>query len=49
MSDLRWHYCLEECPWLAVQIGPHRHLLRDDGTVGVILERLPSSGYPRRT
>lgn len=44
MSNLRWHYCLEEpCEWLAIWIGPHRHLLLEDGTVGVMVERLPAS------
>lgn len=39
--ELRWLYCLEDCEWLACWIGPHRHLLREDGTMGVVLERLP--------
>ncbi len=39
--ELTWRYCLGECPWLAIDIGPHRHLLRDDGTMGIVVERLP--------
>lgn len=41
-----WLYCLEECQWLAFWIGPHRHLLRGDGTMGVLLERLPPADVP---
>jgi hypothetical protein len=41
-QDLRWHYCLTEpCEWLAVWTGPHRHLLKEDGTVGIVVERVP--------
>jgi hypothetical protein len=40
-EDHRWHYCLTECQWLAVWPGPHRHLLRDDGTPGIVVERVP--------
>lgn len=32
----------EPCPHCAVWIGPHRHLLRDDGSVGVIVEPIPA-------
>ena len=36
----RWYYCVAEpCEWLAIWIGPHRHLRKDDGSVGVIVER----------
>jgi hypothetical protein len=41
VSDPRWHYCLAEpCEWLAVWIGPHRHLLKDDGSIGIVVERV---------
>jgi hypothetical protein len=39
-GNLRWHYCLAEpCEWLAIWIGPHRHLLKDDGRIGIVVER----------
>jgi hypothetical protein len=41
VSDPRWHYCLTEpCEWLAMWIGPHRHLLKDDGRIGTVVERV---------
>jgi hypothetical protein len=40
-ASLRWHYCLAEpCEWLAIWIGPHRHLLKGDGTIGIVVERV---------
>jgi hypothetical protein len=45
MTGLRWYYCLTEpCEWLAIWIGPHRHLLRDDGSLGIVVERISSAG-----
>ncbi len=47
-SNLRWYYCLTEpCEWLAIWIGPHRHLLKDDGRVGIVVERLTSEDVAR--
>jgi hypothetical protein len=48
MPDLRWHYCLDEPrEWLAIWIGPHRHLLKDDGSIGIMVERLASEDVAR--
>jgi hypothetical protein len=45
---MNWHYCLTEpCEWLAFWIGPHRHLLKDDGTAGIVVERLTSEDIAR--
>src|ERR1035441_10558039 len=47
-GNLRWHYCLAEpCEWLAIWIGPHRHLLKDDGRIGIMVERLTSEDIAR--
>ena len=48
LSSLRWHYCLAEpCEWLAIWIGPHRHLLKDDGRIGIVVERLTGEDVAR--
>jgi len=40
-AELRWHYCLTEpCEWLAIWIGPHRHLLTDGHKIGIVVERV---------
>jgi hypothetical protein len=43
---LRWLYCLEECEWMAIWIGPHRHMLRDDGSMGIVVQRIPPADVP---
>jgi hypothetical protein len=42
---MSWLVVLSEpCDYCAIWIGPHRHMLRSDGALGIILERLPASG-----
>src|ERR1035441_9500450 len=37
----------EPCEWLAIWIGPHRHLLKDDGRIGIVVERLAGEDVAR--
>lgn len=37
---------IEPCPYCAVWIGPHRHWLREDGSLGLIVEE-PRTGRER--
>jgi hypothetical protein len=39
-----WVWCVTEpCPYCAVWTGPHRHLLRSDGTLGNVVEAVERS------
>jgi hypothetical protein len=39
-GNQRWAHWSDECPHDQM-VDPHAHLLREDGTVGVVIERLP--------
>ena len=36
----------QPCEWCAVWIGPHRHLLNEDGTLGVVVTAIPDPHNP---
>lgn len=41
-----WVIVMSDCPWCAVDLGPHKHKLKPDGQIGIVIAPLNGDRRP---